>query len=220
MSSNNLSVNFAGLELRNPLVVAASDASRTIEQLKVAEKCGASAVIIKAISIDPVALKSRPRFYVDKNSVFGFGGSKRLNSDEGEKLIKNAKKTVKIPIGVNIIYSRPEDLDLYIRIAQKTQEAGADFIEINFFPKTMKTPEAGNIPNLIYEGVKAVKQIAEVPVMTKLTPEGVDVVQAALAMERGGADAIHAIDAVSGSPMIDIYNEGKLLMKGTKNGVL
>jgi dihydropyrimidine dehydrogenase (NAD+) subunit PreA len=73
---------------------------------------------------------------------------------------------------------------------------------------------------LIYEGVKAVKQIADVPVMTKITPEGVDVVQAALAMERGGANAIHAIDAVSGSPMIDIYNEGKLLMKGTKNGVL
>ncbi len=220
MSSNNLSVNFAGLELRNPLVVAASDASRTVSQLKEAEVCGASAVIIKAISIDPSALKSKPRFYIDKNSVFGFGGSKRLSSDEGVKLIKNAKKTVKIPVGTNIIYSRPEDLDIYIRIAQRMQEAGADFIEINFFPSTMKAPEGGNIPHLIYEGVKAVKQIADVPVMTKLTPEGVDVVQAALAMERGGADAIHAIDAVSGSPKIDIYNEGKLLMKGTKNGVL
>lgn len=220
MSSNHLSVNFAGLELKNPLVVTASDASRNVWQLEEAEKCGASAVIIKAISIDPIALKSKPRFHVDENSVFGFGGSKRLNTDEAEKLIKNAKKTVKIPIGVNIIYSRPENLDLYIKIAQRMQEAGADFIEINFFPSTMRTPEAGNIPHLIYEGVKAVKKNADVPVITKLTPEGVDVVQAALAMERGGADAIHAIDAVSGSPRIDIYNEGKLLMKGTKNGVL
>jgi dihydropyrimidine dehydrogenase (NAD+) subunit PreA len=219
MSSNNLSINFAGLELRNPLIVAASDASRTVWQLREAEKCGASAVIIKAISLDPVALKSKPRFYVDKNSVFGFGGSKRLSSDEGEKLIKNAKATVKIPIGVNIIYSRPEDLELYIGIAKRMQAAGADFIELNFFPKTIRTPEAGNIPDLIYEGVKAVKQIADVPVITKLTPEGVDVVQAALAMQRGGADAIHAIDAISGSPMIDIYNHGKLLMKGTNNGV-
>ena len=87
MSSNHLSVNFAGLELRNPLVVTASDASRTVCQLKEAEKCGASAVIIKAISIDPIALKSKPRFYIDNNSVFGFGGSKRLSSDEAEKLI-------------------------------------------------------------------------------------------------------------------------------------
>ena len=219
MSSNNLSVNFAGLELRNPLIVAASDASRTVWQLREAERCGASAVIIKAISLDPVALRSKPRFYVDKNSVFGFGGSKRLSSDEGEELIKNAKTSIKIPIGVNIIYSRPEDLELYIGIAKRMQAAGADFIELNFFPKTMRTPEAGNIPDLIYEGVKAVKQIADVPVITKLTPEGVDVVQAALAMQRGGADAIHAIDAISGSPMIDIYNHGKLLMKGTNNGV-
>lgn len=220
MSSNRLSVNLAGLELRNPLVVTASDASRTVLQLKEAEKCGAAAVIIKAISIDPIALKSLPRFYVAKNSVFGFGGSKRLSTDDAEKLIKDAKKTVKIPIGVNIIYSRPEDLDIYLSIARKMQAAGADFLEINFFPSTMRTPEGGNIPDLIYEGVKAVKQIADVPIMTKLTTEGVDVVQAALAMEKGGADAIHAIDAVSGSPMIDIYNEGKLLMQGTKNGVL
>jgi dihydropyrimidine dehydrogenase (NAD+) subunit PreA len=220
MSSSNLSLNFAGLELKNPLIVTASDCSRTVRQLEEAEKCGASAVIIKAISLDPIALKSKPRFYVDKNSIFGFGGSKRLNTDEAEKLIKDAKKTVKIPIGVNIIYSKPADLDRYIRIAQKMQEAGVDFIEVNFFPATMKAPEGGNIPDLIYEGVKAVKQIADVPVMTKISPDGVDVVQVALAMERGGADAIHAIDAVSGSPMIDIYNEGKLLMQGTKNGVL
>jgi hypothetical protein len=60
--------------------------------------------------------------------VFGFGGSKRLNTEEAENLIKNAKKTVKIPIGANIIYSRPENLDNYTSNAQKMQEAGDDFI--------------------------------------------------------------------------------------------
>jgi dihydroorotate dehydrogenase len=220
MSPVDLSVNFAGLELRNPLVVTSSDASRNLWQLKEAEKCGASAVIIKAISTDPIALKSVTRFYVDKNSVFGFGGSKRLSYDAAEKLIKSAKKIINIPIGVNIIYSRPENLDLYIKIAEKMQEAGCDFIEINFFPSTMKTPEDRNIPQLIYEGIKAIKQIANVPVMAKLTPEGVNVVQAALAIERGGADAIHAIDAVGGAPKIDIYNKGRLLMEGAKNCVL
>lgn len=220
MSNSSLSVNFAGLELRNPLIVTASDVTRNVWQLEEAEKCGASAVILKAISIDPKALKSRTRFHFDKDSVFGFAGSKRLNCDEAERLIKNAKKTVKIPIGVNIIYSRPDDLDHYLDIARRMQEAGTDFIEMNFFPSTMRRPEGVDIPQLIYEGVKAVKQVATVPIMTKLTPEGVDVAQAALAMEKGGADAIHAIDAVSGSPEIDIYDKGKLLTKGTKNSVL
>lgn len=220
MPNYSLSVNFAGLKLKNPLIVTASDITRNVWQLEEAEKYGASAVILKAISIDPKALVSKTRFHIDKNSIFGFAGSKRLNCDEAERLIKNAKKTVKIPIGVNIIYSKPEDLDHYLAIAKRMQEAGTDFIEINFFPSTMRKPEGVNIPQLIYEGVKAVKQIAKVPIIAKLTPEGVDVAQAALAMEKGGADAIHAIDAVSGSPEIDIYDKGRLLAKGTKNCVL
>jgi dihydropyrimidine dehydrogenase (NAD+) subunit PreA len=214
MSSADLSVDFAGLTLRNPLIVTASDATRNVWQLEEAEKRGAAAVIVKAISIDPIALQSRPRFYIAKGSVFGFGGSKRLTTTEAETLVIQAKKSVRIPIGVNIIYSGPQNLDIYISIAQRMQEAGADFIEINFFPSTMKPPENGSIPDLMYEGLRAIKEISRVPVMAKLTAEGVDVVHAALAMERGGADAIHAIDAISGAPMIDIHNEGKLLMQG------
>lgn len=222
MPGVDLSVNFAGLELRSPLIVTSSDASRALWQLKEAEKYGAAAVIIKAISIDPIALKSKTRIYIDKerNSIFGFGGSKRLSCDEGEKLIREAKRTINIPIGANIIYSRPENLDIYIKIAERVQEAGADFIEMNFFPSTIGVPEDEDIPKLIYEGVKAVKRVANVPVVAKLTPEGVDVVRAALAMEKGGADAIDAIDAISGAPMIDIYNRGRLLIEGVKNCVL
>lgn len=220
MPNYSLSVNFAGLKLRNPLIVTASDVTRNVWQLEEAEKCGASAVILKAISIDPKALKSKTRFHFNHETIFGFAGSKRLNCDEAERLIKNAKKTVNIPLGVNIIYSKPDDLDRYLTIVRRMQEAGADFIEINFFPSTMRKPEGVDILKSIYEGVKAVKQIATVPIITKLTPEGVEVAQAALAMEKGGADAIHAIDAVSGAPQIDIYNKGKLLAKGTKNCVL
>ncbi len=220
MANIDLSVNLGGLKLKNPLVVTASDATRTVWQLEEAEKHGASAVILKAISIDPAALRSKPRFHVKNNSIFGFGGSKRLTSDDCEALIKEAKKTVKIPLGVNIIYSSPDNIDIYKEIASRMQDAGADFIEMNFFPATMKKPEGEHIPDLIYDGIKAVKEITKVPVMTKMTPEGFDAAEAAHAMESAGSDAIHAIDAVPGSPMIDIHNQGKLVMEGTKNSVL
>lgn len=220
MSSVDLSVNFAGMKLKNPIIVTASDVSRNVWQLEEAEKYGAAAIILKAISIDPKALKSKPRFHFENNSMFGFGGSKRLTIEECEALIKDAKKTVTIPLGVNIIYSKPEYLSIYKEIAQRMEEAGADFIEVNFFPPTMKTPEPATIPGLIYEGVKAIKQIVNVPLVTKITPVDLDVAEAAKAMEKAGSDMIHAIDAVSGAPKIDINNHGNLLLKGVKNTVL
>ena len=45
----DLSINFAGLELKNPLIVASSDNVRDIRQIKQAEEYGASAVILKSM---------------------------------------------------------------------------------------------------------------------------------------------------------------------------
>ena len=48
----DLSVDFAGVELKNPLLVASADIGRDIRQIRKAEKYGASAVIVKGMFPD------------------------------------------------------------------------------------------------------------------------------------------------------------------------
>ena len=238
----DLSLDFCGLELKNPLIVASSDAMRDIRQIKQAEECGASAVIIKGMMPpDSVALSWLLRFYLDieTSTVCGIAGGKMLSYDQGIELIKTAKKDTKIKIGANIPFFGPDALESHVDVAEKVEKAGADFIEMNFSPQVsghagshLKEGEfqqdtdvdilkatMEDFPKWILEGVKATKQAVDIPVVTKICPEGVDVVSTARIMESSGADALDAMNIGGGSFKIDIFNEGKLVMPGTRNAV-
>jgi len=235
-----LSVNLGGLELKNPLVVASSDVMRDIRQIKKAEEFGASAVILKAIfPPGAVALESNLRCYLDKKtgSLYGLAGTKRLTYDEGIELLKLAKKETKIKVGANIPFYNFEDREIYAETARRVVNAGADFVEINYSPQTpvhlQAMVKAGEwetkhqvgleraeltkeLPKWAEEGTKIIKQAVSVPVITKICPRGIEVGEIALAMERGGSHVIDIMNGGGGSPRIDIFDGGKLIMPGAR----
>jgi dihydroorotate dehydrogenase/NAD-dependent dihydropyrimidine dehydrogenase PreA subunit len=241
----DLSLNFAGLELKNPLVVASSETTRDIRQIKQAEECGASAVITKAmLPPDSIGLRWLSRFFVDveTGTVCGIGGGKMLSYDQAIELIKTAKKETKIKIGANIPFHGLEELERCADVAKRAVNAGADFIELNFSPQVSghlgtylrleewealqgkETDILGaitrDLPKSLMEAVKTTKQAVNVPVIAKLCPEGVDVISMAKAMESGGADAIDAINAGGGAIKIDIFDGGRLIMPAAKSATL
>jgi dihydroorotate dehydrogenase/NAD-dependent dihydropyrimidine dehydrogenase PreA subunit len=241
----DLSVNFAGVELKNPLVVASSDCVCDLRQIKKAEECGASAVILKAIfPPHSIALQSKLRIFIDAKgqALHGGAGARRLSHEEGMELMKAAKKETKIRIGANIPFFKLEDADFTAEVAKSMATAGADFIEVNITPQlpthlgimqkseeVKAEPEkevkrAGELmrqlPTLALEATRIIKQAVKIPVVAKLTPEGVNAVSIAMAMERGGADAIDAIDSMGGAFKVDIFSRGKPKIPGAKNSVL
>jgi dihydroorotate dehydrogenase (fumarate) len=131
----DLSVNFAGLELKNPFIVASSENVRDIRQIKKAEKCGASAVVLKAMGPPgSIRLNSVLRMYADVEgkALFGIGGSRWLSYDEGVKLVREAKAETNIKIGVNMAFPMSGDYQFVVEAAKRVAQAGADFIELNF----------------------------------------------------------------------------------------
>ena len=204
----DLSTNFAGLELKNPLVVASSENVRDIRQIKKAENCGASAVILKAMGRPPSPLlDSMLRIFVDVKgqAVFGGGGSKWLSYDEGIDLVRAAKKETKIKIGVNIPFPISGDYQAIVDAAERVAHAGADFIELNFkSPAFTAATVIGKINTeranthkgaRAYEeyvrkylsrvsgGTRTIKQTVNIPVIGKIDPQVADVVASAMAME-------------------------------------
>src|SRR4029453_4767206 len=79
-------------------------------------------------------------------------------------------------------------------LAEAGQEGGADGLELNFSCPHMDRKDMGsNIgkdEGLCSVVTEAVKEVAKVPVWTKLTPATPDIVVEAAACFRGGADAI------------------------------
>jgi len=134
----DLSVDFTGLELKNPLVVASSECVRDIRQLRKAEQCGASAAIIKAVFPPGViGLQRNMRIFVDikGEALHGVAANVRLSHDQGVELLRAAKKEMKIKIGINIPFFKLADREVYADTAKRMADNGADFIEVNFSPQ-------------------------------------------------------------------------------------
>jgi len=239
----DLTTDLCGIQLKNPLIVASSDASRDIRQIKQAEQCGASAVIIKGmLPPDAVGLSWLLRFYLDPSTktVCGIAGGHMLSYDQGIDLIKTAKRTTNIKIGANIPFIGLEALDSFVTVAQRAETAGADFIELNFSPQVSGHAgshlKAGELlsktdvdmiqstmeqfPHWVSVGIEATKQAVDIPILAKICPEGIDVVATAKIMEIHGADALDAINIANGSYKIDIFNDGQLMMTGAQNAAL
>jgi dihydropyrimidine dehydrogenase (NAD+) subunit PreA len=230
----DLSANIAGLELKNPFIVASSDNTRDIRQIKQAEECGASAVILKAVlPPDSNELQSMLRVFVEAKEkiVYGTAGANRLTYDQGVELVRAAKKETNIKIGANIPLLITEDMQVMMDGIKRIADAGADFIELNYKPSIMARPaimamtrqrssnikEAEkeyeeyihNLMTFVETRTRSVKQAIDIPIIAKLIPDGVDEVALAMAAERGGADAVDAIGSLGGAYNIDIFNNGR-----------
>jgi dihydropyrimidine dehydrogenase (NAD+) subunit PreA len=240
----DLSVNFASIDLKNPLVVASSDTVRDIRQVKKAEEYGASAVILKGMLPDNSnELNSILRVFVDEKgqTVYGTAGASRLSYTKGVELVRAAKRETGMKIGVCIPFLSFVDRDVIADGAKRAAKAGADFIEVNFKPPVAtyrsimeKIAEDGvdtgvraekigehmrDVFIQIYEGTRLIKQSVNIPVIAKLVPDGIDVLPMALAAQRAGADALDAIGSLSGAFKIDIHDGGRTRIPCARTGI-
>src|SRR5437899_10476569 len=94
-------------------------------------------------------------------------------------------------------------------ITKKTQDAGADGIELNFgCPHGMSErgmgSAVGQVPDYTCMITEWVKEVANVPVMVKLTPNVTDVAAIGRAAARGGADALSLINTLNSIMGVDL----------------
>jgi dihydropyrimidine dehydrogenase (NAD+) subunit PreA len=197
-----------------------------------------------------IPLKSRLRPFIDARTqtICGLcdgGGNRVLNYDEGIELVRAAKRDSKIKIGVNLAFPKARDYEHLdykhvVDVSKRAAQAGADFIEINFKGTTFasilvdenrennnrrdKAQDYGEYVSKylvkVTEATQSIRQAVDIPVMAKIDPQMGDVAASALAMERGGADAVEAANINGGSVAIDIYNRGNLRMAGSKKAIL
>jgi dihydroorotate dehydrogenase (NAD+) catalytic subunit len=97
------------------------------------------------------------------------------------------------------------DPEGFARVASSVEKFGADAVELNVSCPHVKQMGAqiGQDYDLLREVVKKVKSAVSIPVLVKLTPNVTDIVEEGKAAERGGADALVAINTVK-AMVIDV----------------
>jgi dihydroorotate dehydrogenase (fumarate) len=166
---SKLNTTFAGLSLRNPLIVASSGLTSTPE--KVASLChaGVGAVVLKSIFEEQIMqetfhMSAHGGYAEAADYLTSYVRSHALN--EYVRLIEESKKQADIPVIASInCYSPTEWVDYARTLAQ----AGADALEVNILSlQTEKTYRHGNYEQLHIDVLDNVKNAVNLPVILKL----------------------------------------------------
>ncbi|MBU4374051.1 MAG: dihydroorotate dehydrogenase [Euryarchaeota archaeon] len=207
-----LSRTLTGLKLKNPLMLAAGIMGTTGGSLKRIAESGAGAVVTKSIGLLPKSGHSNPSMVeVDCGYLNAMGlPNPSYKNFQGE--IDIAKKS-----GVPVIASIFGGCSLDFSEIAGALRADAFELNVSCPHAHALGAELGKDPELVEDITRTVKRVADVPVWVKLTPNVTNIKDIGLAAQRGGADAVVAINTVRGMA-IDIESGYPIL--GNKFGGL
>ncbi|MFW5982019.1 MAG: dihydroorotate dehydrogenase [Halanaerobiaceae bacterium] len=198
MDKANLSVNLAGLELKNPLITASGTCGFGVELNDYIDIEKLGAITVKGITVKPRTGNPVPRIAETASGILNSIGLEnpgvaRFISDKLPELDE-----FKLPIIVNI---SGHSLDDFAYLASKLtpyQEIAA--LEVNVScPNIAGGGMAfGTDSALIYKVTKAVRKEYSGKIIVKLSPNVTDIVEMASAAEKAGADIISLINTLLG----------------------
>lgn len=195
---SKLSIDLPGLSLKNPIMPASGcfGFGREYSQFYDLSKLGA--IMIKATTPEPRYGNPTPRVAeTDAGMLNAIGlqnpGLKKVISEELSFL-----NSYDVPIIANIAGSQIED---YVQVAREISKSpNVKALELNISCPNVKEGGItfGTDPEIAKGVTKAVKEVSEVPVYVKLSPNVTDIVEMAKAVEDGGADGLTMINTLVG----------------------
>lgn len=216
MKGEGLRVNLAGLNLKNPTMLASGILGYSAETFESVVKGGAGAVVTKSVGLKPRRGYVNPTVVQVRCGLINAVGLPNPGIEEFVKEIRGARTVLNVPLIVSVYGFSAEE---YALVAKKAVDAGADALELNVScPHVKETGvEIGQNPKVLAEVVRRVKAVVEKPVLVKLSPNVADLAEVAEAAARAGADALTIMNTVR-AMAIDVETAKPIL--GNKVGGL
>lgn len=212
-----LKTKFLNIDFENPLVLASGIRGVSAASLQNMVKKGCGGVTLKSISLEPRAGHPNPTMAYNKHFVINAVGLSNPGVLEIKNEISLFKKSSHTPLIVSIFAGSVED---FVRLSEKVAETNADILELNLSCPNVsgefKEPFAYST-KAVATITKKIKEKTSMPIAAKLSPDAWNIAQIAKAAEDSGADAITAINTVSGMA-IDIKS-AKPILHNKKGGV-
>jgi dihydroorotate dehydrogenase (NAD+) catalytic subunit len=193
---SHLAVEISGLRLKNPTMLAAGVMDETGKSMVAVAKAGAGAVVTKSIGREPRPGHGNPSIVELPDGLLNAMGLPNPGIDIFADEIREAKNGG-VPV-VGSVFGGTEDE--FAELAGLMAKAGAEAIELNLSCPHAKGygAEIGSTPELVESICRETKRLVKVPVWAKLTPNTSSISSLAAAAERGGADAVVAINTLKG----------------------
>ena len=205
-----LDTTFLNLRFENPLVLASGVRGVTAASLRHMVKKGCGGVTMKSISLQPRTGHPNPTTVGNRHFIINAIGLSNPGIDEINREIALFKKSCNVPL-IGSIFAG--SVDEFVQVAERICEANIDILELNLSCPNVSS-EFGEpfaySPKAVSVITKKVKAKVTTPITVKLSPQAWNIAMIAKAAEDSGADAITAINTISGI-MIDIKSHQPIL---------
>ena len=206
----DLTTEYLGLTLANPLVPSASPLSKNTDSVRKLEDAGASAVVMNSLFEEEVRaedqfmdayLFNQDIGHLEADSYRPMVDDYQTRIDEYLAQIFSLKQEVDIPViaSLNGITTGG-----WIEHALELQEAGADALELNVYHVAADMSQSGqDIEQMYLDLLSALREKLRIPMVMKLSPYFSSVANMVTRLEAGGVDGVSLFNRFY-QPSIDI----------------
>lgn len=193
----DLSTNYLGLKLKNPVVVSASPLTEKLENFARLEEAGAAAIVMYSLMEEQIeaesenidnALEYGANSYAESISYLPEMQKYRVGPDRYLELLHKGKAAVEIPVIASLNGRSPGG---WVRYAEFMEQAGADALELNIFD-VPADPElsASDLETRYCNIVRAIRKSVRIPIAVKLGPYFTSCSNFARKLSAAGADGV------------------------------
>jgi dihydroorotate dehydrogenase (fumarate) len=224
----DISTSYLGIVLKNPIIIASSGLTDSVEKIKDLEKNGAAAVVLKSLFEEEIVMEMTEARLKMTGHPYVFPETFDYMDESEEQdivrkyltLIREAKANTNIPIiaSINCISSQK-----WLYLAAEIEKAGADALELNIFllPSDIDREPLDNL--IITESIiKQVKEIVALPLSIKIGYYNSSLTNYIKRIAESGSDGIVLFNR-SWTPDIDLKNltisSGEILSSPNNIGI-
>ncbi|AKP47704.1 MULTISPECIES: NAD-dependent dihydropyrimidine dehydrogenase subunit PreA [Bacillus] len=208
----DLRIHFAGIQSMNPFWLASAPPTNSGYQVQRAFESGWGGVVWKTLGDPILNVSSRfAAFNYNGQVMAGFNNIELITDRPLEVNLKEIYETKKkFPKHVIVASLMVEpNQEKWHEIVKRVEDVGVDGLELNFgCPHGMAErgmgAASGQVPELVEKQTYWVKEVAQTPVIVKLTPNITDITATAYAAVQGGADAISLINTINSLMGVDL----------------
>ena len=226
----DLTTNYLGLKLKNPLVVSPSPLTEQTGNILRMEDAGASAIVLHSLFEEQIAIESHEldkalsagaESFAESLSYFPDMSRYNLGTEGYLEIIRKAKQAVNVPIIASL---NGVSTGGWIKYAKEMEQAGADALELNiFFVANDPKLSSEQVEELYTSLVSHVKASVRIPVAVKLAPYFSAMASMAKKLDKAGADALvlfnrfyqpdFDLEALDVKPTLGLSTPNELLLR-------
>jgi dihydropyrimidine dehydrogenase (NAD+) subunit PreA len=208
----DLSINLAGIRSPNPFWLASAPPTNSGYQVMRAFEAGWGGAVWKTLGNPIVNVSSRfAGLKAGNKRMFGMNNIELITDrplEDNLREIREVKREFPDRAVVASLMEEPKK-ERWQELVKRVQDVGVDGFELNFgCPHGMSErgmgSAVGQVPDLIRQNTEWVAEVAEVPVIVKLTPNITDIRHTARAAVQGGADAVSMINTINSLMGVDL----------------